>query len=122
MPIVNYWKLVVLERYAKFDGRAGRAEFWYYALAVFLVNIVLNILSQATGLFLIVSLIWSLAMLIPSIAVGIRRLHDTGKTGWLMLIWLIPIVGWIILIVFWATEGDAADNEYGPKPADLVTA
>jgi len=122
MIVVNYWKLVVLERYAQFEGRASRAEFWYYALATFVVSLVLNLLAQASAIFLILAVGWWLALLIPGIAVGIRRLHDTDKSGLLLLLAFIPIVGAIILIVLWAGEGSAADNQYGPRPAELAAA
>ena len=116
MPLIENWKLVVLERYAKFDGRAGRAEFWWFVLANFLVYIVLAILLQISGIFLILELLYALAMLIPSIAVAIRRLHDTDKSGWLLLIGLVPFIGAIILIVFYAMEGTKGPNQYGPGP------
>jgi len=119
MPIIENWKLVVLQRFAKFDGRAGRAEFWWFVLANFLVYIVLAILLQISGIFLIVELLFALAMIVPSIAVAIRRLHDTDKSGWMLLIGLIPLVGAILLIVFYATEGTSGPNQYGagPEPA-----
>jgi uncharacterized membrane protein YhaH (DUF805 family) len=115
-PLVGYWKLVVLERYAQFTGRSRRAEFWWYALANFIISLVLNLLSAASGVFRVIAIIYALAVLIPGIAVGIRRLHDTGKTGWWLLIALIPIVGIIVLIVFFATDGTPAPNQYGPSP------
>jgi uncharacterized membrane protein YhaH (DUF805 family) len=117
MILVNTWKTVVLERYAKFDGRAGRAEFWWFFLANLIISVVFNILGQASFIFSIVGLVYSLGVLVPSIAVAIRRLHDIDKSGWFLLIGLIPIVGWIILIVFYAKEGDAGTNTYGaPDP------
>ena len=112
-PLIGYWKLVVLERYAKFDGRAARPEFWWFALANFIIEVVLQILSRATVLFGIVLLAYVLAVLVPSIAVGIRRLHDTDKSGWFLLLGLIPLIGAIILIVFFATEGTRGPNQYG---------
>jgi uncharacterized membrane protein YhaH (DUF805 family) len=111
--LVGYWKLVVLERYAKFDGRAGRPEFWWYALAGFIISIVLNLFAQISDVLIILPLLYGLAVLIPGIAVGIRRLHDTGKSGWFLLIGLIPCVGPIILIVFFATAGTRGSNQYG---------
>lgn len=117
MPLVEAYKRVVLERYAQFEGRAGRAEFWWFVLANLLVQVVLNILMGIADIFFILALLYGLAVLIPSLAVAIRRLHDTGKSGWFLLIGLIPIVGFILLIVFYATEGDAGANEYGePDP------
>lgn len=114
-PLISYWKLVVLERYAKFDGRSRRAEFWWYFLANLIISVVLNIVDFGIGLsgFGVLSTIYGLAVLIPGLAVGIRRLHDTDKSGWWLLLALIPIVGIIVLIVFWATEGTRGDNRYG---------
>jgi uncharacterized membrane protein YhaH (DUF805 family) len=119
MPLIENWKLVVLERYAKFDGRAGRAEFWWYVLANIIVYVALVILAQISGLFLILYFLYALAMLVPNIAVGIRRLHDTDKSGWLLLIALVPFIGGIILLVFMAMEGTNGPNQYGaaPEPA-----
>lgn len=115
-PLVSYWKKVVLENYANFEGRARRAEFWWYVLANFIISIVFNILIQISGIFFVLDLIYVLAVLIPGIAVGVRRLHDTGKSGWWLLIALIPLVGAIVLIVFCATEGTREPNQWGPSP------
>ena len=112
-PLISYWKLVVLERYAQFTGRSRRAEFWWYALANLIISIVFNILGQATVAFSIVGFIYALAVLIPGIAVGIRRLHDTDKSGWWLLIAFVPLVGAIVLIVFFATDGTRGTNQYG---------
>jgi uncharacterized membrane protein YhaH (DUF805 family) len=112
-PLVNYWKRVVLERYAQFTGRAGRAEFWWYFLANLIIYLVLNVLIAISSIFWVLYVIYALGVLIPGIAVGIRRLHDTDKTGWWLLIGLIPIVGIIVLIVFWATDGMKGPNRYG---------
>ncbi len=123
MLLVNWWKVVVLQRYTQFVGRAGRAEFWWFFLASFIISAVLNILGRATVVFVILGFVYSLAELVPSIAVGVRRLHDTGRTGWWMLIGLIPLVGIIILIVFWATQGNPGPNQYGaPAPDEPVLA
>ncbi len=121
--MIANWKLVVMERFAKFDGRAGRAEFWWFALANLIVYVVLAALGSVSSLFLILYFVFAVAVLVPSIAVAIRRLHDTNKTGWLLLLQLIPIVGFIILFVFMVTAGDAGANPYGegpePSGADL---
>ena len=119
MPIVENWKLVVLQRYAKFDGRAGRAEFWWYVLANFAIYIALLILAQISGIFLVLYFLYALAVIVPNIAVGIRRLHDTDKSGWLLLLAFIPFVGAIILLVFCAMEGTNGRNQFGaaPEPA-----
>lgn len=116
-PLISYWKKVVLENYLNFDGRARRAEFWWYFLANLIISIVLNIIDAALGLGGgyggVLSGIYGLAVLLPGIAVGIRRLHDTGKSGWWLLIVFVPIVGIIVLIVFWATDGTPGTNDYG---------
>jgi len=112
-PLVGYWKQVVLERYAQFTGRSRRAEFWWYALANFIVSVVLQLLIAVSSVFWVLYVVYGLAVLIPGIAVGIRRLHDTDKSGWWLLIGLIPIVGLIVLIVFFATDGLPGANKYG---------
>jgi uncharacterized membrane protein YhaH (DUF805 family) len=120
MEMVQYWKLVVLERYAKFDGRANRAEFWWYALANIIISVVLNLLGQASVLFSVIAALYGLAVLIPGIAVGIRRLHDINRSGWWLLIGLVPCVGFIVLIVWFAQEGNPGPNQYGPPPSVLA--
>ena len=122
MILVNAWKTVVLERYTKFEGRAGRAEFWWFFLANLIISVVLSALGQASTIFTIVGVIYSLGVLLPSLAVAIRRLHDTNKSGWLLLLWIIPIIGWIILIVFYAKEGDPGPNNYGAPDPGILTA
>ena len=119
MVMVEYFKLVVFERYAQFTGRAGRAEYWWFFLANLIVSVVLNVLARASGLFSILGLVYSLALLVPGLAVAVRRLHDTGKSGWWLLIALVPIVGVIVLIIFLASEGDPGENEYGPPDPGL---
>ncbi len=111
--IISNWKNVVLGHYADFGGRAGRAEYWYFVLVQFVVGLVLSVLAEASALFSLVSFVWWAATLVPSIAVAVRRLHDTGRSGLWLLIAFIPIVGVIVLIVFLATSGDAAPNQYG---------
>ena len=113
MEMINIWKTVVLQRYAKFDGRAGRAEFWWFALANFIIMIALSILIGILSIFWIVYIGYAIAVIIPSVAVAIRRLHDTNKSGWFLLIGLIPLVGFIILIVFYAMEGTNGPNDHG---------
>lgn len=122
MILVESWKLVVLERYAKFDGRAGRAEFWWFVLANLLVYIALAILMQISGIFAILYFIYGLAMIVPAIAVAIRRLHDTDKSGWLLLLGFIPLLGFIILLVFYIQEGTSGPNKYGVGPEPDATA
>jgi len=115
--IQNY--IGVIKKYVVFDGRARRREFWMFFLANFIVGAVLGILGRIPGigiLFTVVSYIYSLAILLPSIAVGARRLHDTNRSALLLLLGLIPLVGAIILIVFCVQEGTPGENQYGPNP------
>ncbi|GGT79803.1 MULTISPECIES: DUF805 domain-containing protein [Streptomyces] len=109
------WYLDVLKKYAVFGGRARRKEFWMFTLFSVIISIVLSVIDGVLGMQLL-SLIYSLAVLIPTLAVSVRRLHDTGRSGWWILIGLIPLVGAIILIVFYATEGNQSENAHGPNP------
>lgn len=86
-------------KYAAFDGRAVRSEYWWFFLFTFLAPAALAMINET------LAQLFSLAALLPSLAVGARRLHDTDRSGWFLLLWLIPIVGWIILIVWAAQEG-----------------
>ncbi|MEU4193881.1 DUF805 domain-containing protein [Kribbella sp. NPDC026611] len=117
------WYLDVLKKYAVFAGRARRKEYWMFVLFSAIVSIILSIIDRIAGLDYgpnnssgVLSTIYSLAVLIPSLAVGVRRMHDTNRSGWWILINLIPCVGWIVWIVFAAQEGGAGDNQYGPDP------
>ncbi len=103
--------------YADFKGRATRQQFWMFVLFYLIIAIVLNIVDALIGLPLL-STIFSLAMLIPSWAYGARRLHDTGRSGWWQLIILVPVLGFILLIVFWA-QASHGDNQYGSAPDHL---
>lgn len=114
-PINNY--VGVLKNYAVFSGRASRAEFWWFVLINLIISVVLSIISLIIGdKNGILSTLYSLAILIPSLAVGVRRLHDIGKSGWWLLIALIPIIGSIILIVFYVMDSQAEQNQYGQNP------
>jgi uncharacterized membrane protein YhaH (DUF805 family) len=108
----------VLTKYADFTGRARRSEFWWFYLFNVVVSVVAGLVDQALG-FPILQIVVGLGLLIPGLAVGARRLHDTGRSGWWQLIALVPLVGIILLIVWWATDGDRGPNSHGapPKPA-----
>jgi uncharacterized membrane protein YhaH (DUF805 family) len=93
------------KKYATFDGTASVSEFWWFFLFQILVSLVAQMLGYT------ISTIISLAMLLPALAVGCRRLHDTDRSGWWQLLALIPIIGWIVLVVFWVQDGKA--NRYG---------
>lgn len=116
------WFLVVMKKYVVFSGRAHRREYWTFALvacsiaiALFVVDIVTGTYDREAGLGLATG-IFLFATLLPSIAVGVRRLHDTGKSGWWWLISLIPLVGAFILLILCAQPGELGDNQYGPDP------
>lgn len=102
-----------LKNYATFSGRATPQEFWMFFLISFLISIGLTILD-AMGTMILFP-IYNLAVLIPSLAIGARRLHDTNRSGWLQLLLIIPIVGFIILVVFWC-QRSGPDNRYGSAP------
>ena len=116
------WYLKVLKDYAVFSGRARRKELWMFVLISIIVAFVLGIVDGVSGLYnedLGIGLLgglYSLAVIVPSLAVGARRLHDTGRSAWWLLIALIPVIGAIVLIIFYALEGDQGENEYGPDP------
>lgn len=106
---MNYY-LEVLKKYAEFDGRARRSEYWYFTLFSIIISIALGVLGAAMKSELLGN-IYSLAVLVPSIAVAIRRMHDVGKSGWYCL---IPIYNLILA----CTAGDVGPNQYGPDPKD----
>ncbi|MEU6977278.1 MULTISPECIES: DUF805 domain-containing protein [unclassified Streptomyces] len=110
------WYLDVLKKYAVFTGRARRQEFWMFALFNLIAAIIVMIVDMALGTYPLLYAIYGLGVLLPSLGVTVRRLHDTGRSGWWILIDLVPLVGFIILIVFLATEGDSQQNAHGPNP------
>jgi uncharacterized membrane protein YhaH (DUF805 family) len=115
------WYLKVWKQYADFSGRARRTEYWMFVL----FNVIFTIAGAILGLLIggiagyaaIVGL-YALAIIIPSLAVAVRRLHDLNKSGWNILLGLIPLVGGIILLVFYCTEGTPGDNNWGPNPKE----
>ncbi|MCK4904829.1 DUF805 domain-containing protein [bacterium] len=102
------WYIAVLKKYAVFSGRARREEYWMFFLFNVIISFILGIIKGITGMSM-VSTIYSLAVLIPGIAVGVRRMHDVGKNGWFLL---IPIYSLILAV----TEGNKGDNQYGSDP------
>ncbi|MGC4837224.1 DUF805 domain-containing protein [Micromonospora vinacea] len=113
----------VFNQYVGFSGRARRSEYWWFALFTILVSIVTAILDSALGLTFVegsttgfIGLIASLALLLPSLAVAVRRLHDTDRTGWWLLIALVPFVGAIVLLVFFVLDSTPGANRFGPNP------
>jgi uncharacterized membrane protein YhaH (DUF805 family) len=104
--------------YVGFSGRASRSELWYWILFAVLAGIVTTIIDLGVLSSKVepVSSIWSLVTFLPSLAMGVRRLHDTDRSGWWWLIGLIPLIGIIVLIVFWCSEGTSGSNRFGPDP------
>jgi uncharacterized membrane protein YhaH (DUF805 family) len=109
--------ICVAEKYASFDGRASRGEYWWFYLAQVLASIALSIVDIAIFGSDVLSNLLSLALLIPSIAASCRRLHDSNRSGWWLLLMLLPIIGWIILLIWLIQQSDVGDNQYGaPNP------
>ncbi|MFN3231727.1 MAG: DUF805 domain-containing protein [Alphaproteobacteria bacterium] len=107
-----------LNKYVDFNGRARRSEFWYFVLFYFILYMVAVLLGGILGETIggILTFLVPLALFLPYLAAGVRRLHDTDRTGWWVLIGLIPIVGLIVMIVFCVQPGTAGQNQYGPDP------
>ena len=116
------WFVAVLKKYAEFSGRARRAEYWYFVLFYVLIFFALSIVDGVAGTFddeFGVGLLGGLFVLgtfIPSLAVTVRRLHDTDRSGWWILLNLVPLVGGIIVLVFTCLDGTSGDNRFGPNP------
>ena len=119
---MNWYLDVLKNKYAMFNGRARRKEYWFFVLFNILASIALGIVDGITGTFndemgvgLLGGIYW-LAVLIPAIAVAVRRLHDTGRTGWWLLLCLIPVIGGLVLLIFMVFDSEPGDNQYGPNP------
>ncbi len=115
------WYIEVLKKYAVFSGRARRKEYWMFTLFSTIIALVLGFIEGIVGIApqtnqSILAGIYSLGVLIPGIAVSVRRLHDTGRSGWWVLIGLVPIIGVIVLIVFMVQDSNSGGNLYGPNP------
>jgi uncharacterized membrane protein YhaH (DUF805 family) len=116
------WYLEALKKYAVFSGRSRRMEYWYFVLFNIIVAVVLSLIDRLIGTFSgtsnigLLSGIYGLAVLIPALAVTVRRLHDIDRTGWWIFINLIPLIGAIVLLVFALTPGTPGSNRYGLDP------
>ena len=115
---MNYY-LEVLKKYAVFSGRARRKEYWMFVLWNFIIAFIIGLLSAFVEEIILLYYLYMLAILIPSVAVAVRRLHDTNRSGWWWFISFIPIVGGIILIVFLAQDSQPGENQYGPNPKEI---
>ena len=110
------WYLGVLKKYAVFDGRARRKEYWMFFLFNMVAAIILAIIDAVLWTVPILYGLYFLAILCPAIGVTIRRLHDTGKSGWWVFIGLVPIIGGLWLLYLMVIDGNPGDNQYGPSP------
>ncbi|MCF6286926.1 MAG: DUF805 domain-containing protein [Candidatus Hydrogenedentes bacterium] len=111
-----HWYMDVLKKYAEFSGRARRQEYWMFFLFNIIIMIVLGIVEEIVGSPGVIGGLYSLAILVPGIAVGIRRLHDTDRSGWWFLIVFVPFIGGLVLLVFMLLGGTQGDNQFGPDP------
>ena len=131
MGFMDALTTVFRNKYATFSGRASRSEYWWSYLGYFVIATVLQIFAIIGGIILIdagelallpslFALVGIVAMIIPTIAVSVRRMHDTGKSGWMLLILIIPCIGFILWIVWMVEDGQAHDNAYGPVPTNTM--
>ncbi len=112
------WYFTVFKKYFDFDGRARRKEYWVFTLINSIVCLILSLLIELNGSIFrsIISIIYGLGVFFPEWAVTVRRLHDTGHSGWWVFINLIPVIGAIILLIFLLTDSQEGSNQYGPNP------
>ena len=110
------WYFEVLKKYAVFDGRAHRTEFWLFFLFSFIISFFLGVIVGLVGSLWFITTLYALAVLIPGLAVSARRLHDTNRSGWWILTGLVPILGWIALLIFYVEDSRPGANQYGPNP------
>ncbi|KZN49159.1 DUF805 domain-containing protein [Pseudoalteromonas luteoviolacea] len=109
------WYISVLKNYAVFEGRARRKEYWMFFLFNIIVSVILGFIDGLLGTSFL-GIIYALAIFVPTLALSVRRLHDTGRSGWWMLIAFIPIIGTLALFVFFILEGEESENQYGLNP------
>ena len=131
MGFMDALTTVFRNKYATFSGRASRSEYWWAYLGYFVIATVLQIFALVGGIILIdagelallptlIALVGIVALIIPTIAVSVRRMHDTGKSGWMLLILIIPCIGFILWIVWMVEDGQAHDNAYGTVPTNTL--
>ena len=114
------WYLDVLKKYAVFDGRARRTEYWMFALINLLIYIAIGMVEGVIGTMGVIGSIYALAVLLPSLGVAVRRLHDIDRSGWWMLLIFLPGIGAIILLIMALIDSTPGDNEYGPNPKGVA--
>lgn len=117
VPFKDAVMKAVTTNYCNFNGRASRSEYWWYCLGVFVLGVIINIVfSFSETADMVVSGIVNLALLLPGLGLAVRRLHDINKSGWWLFLVLIPLVGAIVLIIWFCKESDMQPNQYGPVP------
>jgi len=120
------WYLKVLKQYADFSGRARRREFWIFSIFNIIFIVIAMELDNILGLtvgglsFGIIYFLYAIVLFIPSLAVSVRRMHDIDKSGWMLLIGFIPLIGAIWLIVLTLTDSKFGENKYGPNPKEIT--
>ncbi len=115
-----HWYLEVLKQYAVFEGRSRRTEFWLFMLFHLIIFLVLRIIDGMAGTAGMISTVYILAVLLPAIAVSVRRLHDTDRSGWWLLATFFPFLGVFVLLLFMAQDSDPKSNQYGSCPKQVV--
>lgn len=118
------WYLAVLKKYAVFDGRASRSEFWFFVLVNFLIAVVLGFIEGILGMssefgYGPITGLYTLAIFLPAVGVAIRRLHDTGRSGWWLLLSFVPFIGALVLLVFYVLDSEPGSNQYGDSVKGL---
>jgi len=110
------WYIEVLKKYAEFNGRAHRTEYWMFVLFNIIISLGIGVVERVVGSPGVLGSLYALAVLIPGIAVSVRRLHDTGRSGLWLLAAFIPVIGFILLLVFMDQDSEPGPNQYGPNP------
>jgi len=110
------WYFAVLKKYAEFTGRARRKEYWMFALINLIVALVLGFADGLLGGLGFIGTLYILAVFIPNIAVSVRRLHDTGRSGWWLLLGFIPLIGGLVLLFFMVQDSEEGPNDFGVNP------
>lgn len=120
------WYMQVLNKYAVFSGRARRKEYWYFTLFNVIIISIFSFIDRNTGTFDdetgvgLLGGIYALAVFVPALGVLVRRLHDTGRSGWWALIGLIPVLGAIVLFIFLVQDSKPGTNQHGPNPKETA--
>ena len=112
---MNWYVEALKNKYATFTGRAHRTEFWMFLLMTVIVTMVVSVVDSIIGKQ-VLSTLYGLATLVPGLAIGARRLHDTDRSGWWQLLGLVPLVGIIVLIVFYVQDSQPGGNRFGANP------